>query len=112
LKDCVVDAFRKLHERGIVHRDVALRHVALGADTRITLIDFQASRADELNEELGLVMTYSGEKGLEIRHVKFLLNMDNKEFKKSKAALKRSETKGAMAAGTFAARHHHWITVG
>ncbi|KAF8507066.1 hypothetical protein F5888DRAFT_1647431 [Russula emetica] len=94
LKDCVVGAFRKLHERGIVHGDVALRHILIGADARITLIDFQASRADEPNDELGLAMTYQGEKGLEIRRVKFLLNMDNarkKEYKKSKAALRRSE---------------------
>jgi hypothetical protein len=94
LKDCVVDAFRKLHERGIVHGDVALRHILIGADARVTLIDFQASRADEPNEELDLAMTYPGEKDLEIRRVRFLLNMDNarkKEFKKSKAALKRSE---------------------
>jgi tRNA A-37 threonylcarbamoyl transferase component Bud32 len=94
LKDCVVEAFRKLHERGIVHGDVALRHILIGADARVTLIDFQASRADEPNEELDLAMTYPGEKDLEIRRVKFLLNMDNarkKEFKRSKAALKRSE---------------------
>ena len=94
LKDCVVEAFRKLHERGVVHGDVALRHILIGADARVTLIDFQASRSDEPNEELGLAMTYPGEKDLEIRRVKFLLNMDNarkKEFKKSKAALRRSE---------------------
>jgi hypothetical protein len=94
LKDSVVGAFRKLHERGIVHGDVALRHILIGADARVTLIDFQASRADEPNEDLDLAMTYTGEKDLEIRRVRFLLNMDNarkKEFKKSKAALKRSE---------------------
>jgi hypothetical protein len=94
LKDRVVEAFRKLHERGVVHGDVALRHILIGADARVTLIDFQASRADEQNEELGLAMTYPGEKDLEIRRVKFLLNMDNarkKEFKRSKAALRRSE---------------------
>jgi len=94
LKDCIVEAFRKLHERGIAHGDVALRHILIGADARVTLIDFQASRADEPNEELGLAMTYTGEKDLEIRRVKFLLNMDNsrkKEFKKSKAALRRCE---------------------
>jgi len=94
LKDYVVGAFRKLHKRGIVHGDVALRHILIGADARVTLIDFQASRADEPNEELGLAMTYPGEKDLEIRRVRFLLNMDNarkKEFKKSRAALRRSE---------------------
>jgi hypothetical protein len=94
LKDRVVEAYRKVHERGIVHGDVALRHILIGADARVTLIDFQASRADEPNEKLGLAMTYPGEKDLEIRRVRFLLNLDNarkKEFKKSKAALRRSE---------------------
>ncbi|KAH9025849.1 hypothetical protein EDB85DRAFT_1840222, partial [Lactarius pseudohatsudake] len=32
LKDRVVEAFQKLHERGIVHGDVALRHILVGAD--------------------------------------------------------------------------------
>ena len=93
LKDRVVEAFQKLHERGVVHGDVALRHILIGADARVTLIDFQASRADEPNEDLGLEAAYPGEKDLEMRRVKFLLNMDNarkKEFRKSKAALRRS----------------------
>ena len=93
LKDRVVEAFQKLHERGVLHGDVALRHILIGADARVTLIDFQASRADEPNEDLGLEAAYPGEKDLEMRRVKFLLNMDNtrkKEFRKSKAALRRS----------------------
>ena len=92
LKDRVLEAFRKLHERGVVHGDVALRHILIGADARVTLIDFQGSRADEPNKDVGLARTVPGEKDLEIRRVKFLLNMDNareKEFKKSKAALMR-----------------------
>jgi hypothetical protein len=93
LKDRVVEAFQKLHDKGVVHGDVALRHILIGADARVTLIDFQASRADEPNEDLGLSATYHGDKDLEMRRVKFLLNMDNarkKEFRKSKGALKRS----------------------
>ncbi|KAF8271349.1 hypothetical protein EI94DRAFT_1720409 [Lactarius quietus] len=100
LKDRVVDAFRKLHERGIVHGDVALRHILIGADARVILIDFQASRADDPNEDLGLEGTYPGEKELEMRRVKFLLNVDNarqKEFRKSKAAHKRSDRNKARA---------------
>ncbi|KAI9445157.1 hypothetical protein H4582DRAFT_2070874 [Lactarius indigo] len=100
LKDRVVEAFQKLHERGIVHGDVALRHILIGADARVTLIDFQASRADDPNEDLGLAATYPGEKELEMRRVKFLLNMDNarqKEFRKSKAAHKRAVRNKARA---------------
>ena len=100
LKDRVVEAFQKLHERGIVHGDVALRHILIGADARVTLIDFQASRADNPNEDLGLAATYPGEKELEMRRVKFLLDVDNarkKEFRKSKAAHKRSVRNGARA---------------
>jgi len=92
LKDRVVETFQKLHERGVVHGDVALRHILIGADARVTLIDFQASRADEPNEDLGLEASYPGEKDLEMRRVKFLLNMDNarkKEFRKAKTALRR-----------------------
>ena len=100
LKDRVVDAFQKLHGRGIVHGDVALRHILIGADTRVTLIDFQASRADDPNEDLGLEGTYPGEKELEMRRVKFLLDVDHtrqKEFRKSKAAHKRSARNKARA---------------
>ncbi|KAH9982509.1 hypothetical protein BGW80DRAFT_28808 [Lactifluus volemus] len=53
LKDRVVEAFQRLHERGVVHGDVALRHILIGPDARVTLIDFQASRADQPNEDLG-----------------------------------------------------------
>jgi len=100
LKDRIVEAFLKLHERGIVHGDVALRHILIGADARVTLIDFQASRADDPNEDLGLEGTYPGEKELEMRRVKFLLNIDNarqKEFRKSKVAHKRSARNTARA---------------
>ena len=100
LKDRVVEAFQKLHERGIVHGDVALRHILIGADTRVTLIDFQASRADDPNEDLGLAATYPGEKELEMRRVKFLLDVENarqKEFRRSKAAHKRSVRNRARA---------------
>jgi hypothetical protein len=100
LKDRVVEAFQKLHERGIVHGDVALRHILIGADARVTLIDFQASRADDPNEDLGLAATYPGEKELEMRRVKFLLDVDNarqKEFRKSKAAHRRSARNRARA---------------
>ena len=100
LKDRVVEAFMKLHERGIVHGDIALRHILIGADARVTLIDFQASRADDSNEDLGLEGTYPGEKELEMRRVKFLLNVDNarqKEFRKSKAAHKRFARNTARA---------------
>jgi hypothetical protein len=114
LKERVVEAFMKLHERGIVHGDIALRHILIGADARVTLIDFQASRADDSNEDLGLEGTYPGEKELEMRRVKFLLNVDNarqKEFRKSKAAQKR------LARNTARARRRqellrHGITTG
>ncbi|KAI9455850.1 hypothetical protein F5148DRAFT_1225310 [Russula earlei] len=97
LKDRVVEAFQKLHDRGVLHGDVALRHILIGADARVTLIDFQASRADEPNEDLGLHAVYPGEKEFEMRRVKFLLNMDNarkKEVRKSKSALRRSVRNG------------------
>ncbi|KAI0307843.1 hypothetical protein B0F90DRAFT_1677735, partial [Multifurca ochricompacta] len=100
LKDRVLEAFQKLHDRGVVHGDVALRHILIGADARVTLIDFQASRADEPNEVLGLPATFPGEKDLEIRRVKFLLDIDNarkKEFRKSKAARQRSYRNRARA---------------
>jgi Lipopolysaccharide kinase (Kdo/WaaP) family len=114
LKDRVVEAFQRLHERGVVHGDVALRHILIGPDARVTLIDFQASRADEPNEDLGLAATYPGDRDLEMRRVKFLLNMDNarrREFRKSRAAHKRSVRNRARAQR----RHEllrHGITTG
>jgi hypothetical protein len=93
LKDRVIEAFQKLHERGVVHGAVALRHILIGADARVTVIDFKLSRADEPNEELGINRAYPGEKDLEMRRVRFLINVDNarkKELKKSVAAVGRS----------------------
>ncbi|KAI0274683.1 hypothetical protein BC834DRAFT_5389 [Gloeopeniophorella convolvens] len=94
LKARVVEAFRKLHERGVVHGDVALRHILIGADARITLIDFQASRADIPNKEVGLEAASPGEKELEMRRVKFLLDFEgarSREFRRSHGARVRTD---------------------
>jgi hypothetical protein len=72
------------------------------------------SRADQPNEDLGLAATYPGDKGLEMRRVRFLLNMDSarrKEFRKSREAHKRSARNRARAQR----RHEmlrHGITTG
>jgi len=44
LKERVIAAFQKLHDRGLLHGDAELRHMLIGGDARVTLIDFQESR--------------------------------------------------------------------
>ncbi|THH21449.1 hypothetical protein EW146_g86 [Bondarzewia mesenterica] len=92
LKHLVVEAFAKIHARGIVHSDIALRHMLIGGDLKVTIIDFQASRAVVPNEAVGLGEAYESETRLEMRHVKFLLDYKGarqKELNKTRRALAR-----------------------
>ena len=100
LKERVIEAFEKIHSRGIAHGDIALRHILIGADFKITIVDFQESHASEPLETVGLWKVFEGEMRREMRRVKFLLNYDGarkKEIKKTKAMVERLGRNAARA---------------
>ncbi|KAJ7275317.1 hypothetical protein B0H12DRAFT_1086722 [Mycena haematopus] len=77
LKKRCVEAFEKLHSAGVLHGDIELRHMLFGGDARVTIIDFQASRALEPNPEVGLAAATPDELRLEMRKVKFKLDYED-----------------------------------
>ncbi|KAJ7900054.1 hypothetical protein B0H14DRAFT_2672085, partial [Mycena olivaceomarginata] len=77
LKKRCVKAFEQLHAAGVLHGDVELRHMLIGGDARVTIIDFQASRALEPNAAVGLVAATPDELRMEMRKVKFKLDYED-----------------------------------
>ncbi|KAK7463775.1 hypothetical protein VKT23_005714 [Stygiomarasmius scandens] len=74
LKQRCVEAFEKLHACGVLHGDVELRHMLIGGDARVTLIDFQESRALVPVPQVGLRQVHEGELRRELRKVKVKLD--------------------------------------
>ncbi|KAI0053281.1 hypothetical protein FA95DRAFT_723429 [Auriscalpium vulgare] len=100
LKKLAIDAFEQLHRQGILHGDVALRHILIDADCRVTLIDFQESFADLPNEDIGIKPIPPGEKEMEMRKVKFFLDYDgarDREIRKTSQAKKRRIANSVLA---------------
>jgi hypothetical protein len=74
LKLRCIRAFQKIHARGVLHGDIELRHMLIGGDGKVTIIDFQESRATVPNMELKLESTCPRELRTEMRKVKFKLD--------------------------------------
>ncbi|KAJ7139847.1 hypothetical protein C8R44DRAFT_765572 [Mycena epipterygia] len=76
LKKRCVEAFEKLHAAGVHHGDIELRHMLIGGDARVTIIDFQASRALVPNAAVQLAGATPDELRMEMRKVKFKLDYE------------------------------------
>ncbi|KAJ7293303.1 hypothetical protein C8J57DRAFT_1210891 [Mycena rebaudengoi] len=76
LKKRCVQAFEKLHACGVYHGDVELRHMLIGGDAKVTIIDFQASRALVPNEAVQLSAATPDDLRMEMRKVKFKLDYE------------------------------------
>ncbi|KAI6005214.1 hypothetical protein F5J12DRAFT_835519 [Pisolithus orientalis] len=74
LKERVIAAFEKIHTRGVLHGDPELRHMLIGADGRVTIIDFGMSRAITADDSVELEHAEPEEFLLEMRKVKFKLD--------------------------------------
>lgn len=94
LKDRCVEAFAKLHQHGILHGDVELRHMLIGADCKVTIIDFQRSRSSNPIPEVDLQIAMPDEFRMEMRRVKFKLDYEGaraKEYAKMQRAIELAE---------------------
>lgn len=74
LKQRCVDAFAAIHSRGVFHGDVELRHMLVGGDARVSIIDFQESSALKPNEEVFLRPATDADLRKEMRKVKVKLD--------------------------------------
>lgn len=74
LKERVIAAFEKIHAQGVLHGDPELRHMLVGADGRVMIIDFGMSRAAREHPSVGLERAEPEEFRLEMRKVKYKLD--------------------------------------
>ncbi|KIK71216.1 hypothetical protein GYMLUDRAFT_33352 [Collybiopsis luxurians FD-317 M1] len=74
LKKLCVDAFTEIHARGVFHGDIELRHMLIGGDAKVTIIDFQESAALEPNEKVHLKLATAADLRKEMRKVKVKLD--------------------------------------
>ncbi|KAF7986253.1 hypothetical protein HWV62_38729 [Athelia sp. TMB] len=93
LKQRCVEAFAKIHERGVLHGDVELHNMLIGGDGRVTIINFQNSRALIPNLDITLMGAEAKELELEMRRVKYKLDYEGareKELMKMTRAVART----------------------
>jgi len=74
LKERVIAAFEKIHTQGVLHGDPELRHMLIGADGKVMIIDFGMSRANREHPSVGIERAEPEEFRLEMRKVKYKLD--------------------------------------
>ncbi|KAH8997529.1 hypothetical protein EDB92DRAFT_1840286 [Lactarius akahatsu] len=80
-KRVIVEAYAQIHARGVLHRDVALRHMLIGRDGKATIINFRQASCLPPVKRIGLSGCGAHDFQLEMRQVKFLLDYEGaREF--------------------------------
>jgi hypothetical protein len=74
LKQRCVAAFERLHSFGVLHGAPELRHMLIGADAKVTLVDFKHSRVLDPSGSLALRKATPQQFAMEMRLVKFKLD--------------------------------------
>ncbi|KAF8446121.1 hypothetical protein L210DRAFT_3501839 [Boletus edulis BED1] len=74
LKERVIAAFEKIHAQGVLHGDPELRHMLIGADGEVMIIDFGMSRAVREHPSVDIERAEPEEFRLEMRKVKYKLD--------------------------------------
>ncbi|KAL1760410.1 hypothetical protein FB107DRAFT_286951 [Schizophyllum commune] len=91
LKRRVVRAYELLHARGIAQTSVALEHMLVGADGRVTLAHFHHARGAVAHKPVDLRAASAKDLRLEMRRVKYLLDFeDAREAEEEKYARGRA----------------------
>ena len=81
LRQRCVDAFRRLHAFGILHGQPDLRHLLIGADGRVTIIDFGKCRSMLPFPAVGLEQAGQAELMMELRIIKYKLDYEGAQGK-------------------------------
>lgn len=75
VKQRIVDAYARIHARGILHGDIELRHMLVDEDGKVTLIDFGLAKTTRAGfEPLGLEVCHPAALEREMRRVRFVLD--------------------------------------
>lgn len=81
LKELCIDALLRIHSCGVLHNDIELRHMLISPDAKVTIIDFQESRALVPMPEVGLHRAQPEELAMEMRKLKFKLDYQGAQDK-------------------------------
>jgi hypothetical protein len=103
LKERCIEAFEKIHSAGILHGDVELRHMLIGGDGKVTIIDFQGSRALDPNDTVMLQKAEPADLLLEMRKVKYKLDHGGARQKEQHKIIRCEE----LSARNKARRYKH-----
>ncbi|TFY51205.1 hypothetical protein EVG20_g11112 [Dentipellis fragilis] len=74
LKELVIEAYEKIHAHGVVHGDVALRHILIGGDARVTIVDFSKAKGTISDPRSDIRVAFPNDRPAEMRRVKFLID--------------------------------------
>ncbi|KAI0361696.1 hypothetical protein OH77DRAFT_1444463 [Trametes cingulata] len=88
LKKAVVATYVLLHNRGILHGAAELHNILIGADGRVTLVDFHAALATKAIPEIGLARAERSDFALELRQVMYKLDYEGARAREN-ARMKR-----------------------
>jgi hypothetical protein len=110
LKIRCIEAFEKLHRRGVLHGNPELRHMLIGGDGKVTIIDFQMSRAMLIEADTMVLPADRRELELEMRKVKYKLDYEGarqRETAKMIRSWERDQRRRThQTDGETAAAHH------
>ncbi|KZT43797.1 hypothetical protein SISSUDRAFT_1124477 [Sistotremastrum suecicum HHB10207 ss-3] len=73
LKEKVIQAYTKVHAKGVIHNDVERRHILIGEDGRVVLIDFNLAASVHPVPEVELERCRASDLARELRKVKVKL---------------------------------------
>ncbi|KIM84627.1 hypothetical protein PILCRDRAFT_818205 [Piloderma croceum F 1598] len=91
LKQRCIEAFEKIHARGVLHGNVELRHMLIGGDGKVTIIDFHISRVLVPRADVMILPAEPNEFKLEMRKVKYKLDYARARKRETEKMNRREE---------------------
>jgi hypothetical protein len=91
LKQKCIEAFEKIHARGVLHGDVELRHMLIGGDGNVTITDFHMSRVLVPRVDIMMLPAEPKEFKLEMRKVKYKLDYAGARKRETEKMIRREE---------------------
>lgn len=91
LKVRCVEAFEKIHAAGVLHGDVELHHMLIGADGNVMIVDFRHAKATRPIPEVQISWTSRESLRMEMRRVKYKLNFEDCRQKEEESRAQTEE---------------------
>lgn len=73
VKQKIIQAYEEIHDSGVLHGDVQLRHILITDDEDICIVDWKSSRSLTAVPSIGLLQCSPEDLDAELQHVRRLL---------------------------------------